>query len=282
MPQFRPLSDVSWIEALSRIHPMILHLPIAILVVLLLIEAPRLFRREPLQRDSTRNVLVLVLGLTAPLTAASGYFLGSLDSYGDPVDWHQRLGITTASVALLASLAYWRSSELYLPLILLGAVLLVPTAHLGATLTHGPDFLIEPWLAQEPPAAPAARPLAQAPEQSNIAKNPTDEQPVGLVVDSLATPKFTFDRDVLPIFKDFCFKCHGETKQKGELRLDSYESLFAGSEYGPVFIPGNALESRMVEMLRLDLVEDEHMPPENKPQPSEADLLAIEAWINLQ
>lgn len=305
MPDLRPLSEVSWTEALSRLHPMVLHLPIAILVVLFLVELPRLFRRSPTVHDSTRSVLVAVLVLTAPLTAASGYFLGAGDSYGPPVEWHERLGIATAAVSVLAGLAYWKRSEHYPLLVVLGAALVAVTGHLGATLTHGADFLLEPWLPAKEvqhraPLQPAgssdtgatseeseveAGALAQPQDDSAVIETTTTaaattDPPQELTPPALATPEFTFNRDVLPIFEDYCFRCHSERKQKGELRLDSYDFLVAGSEYGSVFIPGNASESRLVEVLRLDLMEDEHMPPENKPQPEEADIEAIEAWIN--
>jgi uncharacterized membrane protein len=313
MPDLRPFSDVSWTEALSRLHPLVLHLPIAILIVLLLVELPRLFHKTPTVHDSTRSMLVALLILTAPMTAASGYFLGHAESYGPPVDWHQRLGIATAVVSVLAGLAYWRRSEHYPLLVLLGAGLVLVTGHLGATLTHGADFLLEPWLVEksharrvdaiETPSSDSdptdtesdapSEPASETPpsnegqaletdlDSPKESVTPADEpQAEGLAPVALATPAFTFERDVLPIFEDFCFKCHSEAKQKGELRLDSFDFLLAGSEYGSVFIPGNAFESRLVEMLRLDLLEDEHMPPENKPQPEEEDIVAIETWID--
>jgi len=307
MPDLRPLSEVSWTEALSRLHPMVLHLPIAILIVLFLVELPRLFRRKPVAHDSTRSVLVVVLMLTAPITAASGYFLSAAGSYGPPVDWHQRLGIATAVVSVLAGLAYWKKSEHYPLLIVLGSALVAVTAHLGATLTHGANFLIEPWLpakeiqhraplqpsdssgtdatGEEPDTLPQPQDrdsadTADTGTGTNPSANSNTEPTQAVAPPALATPEFTFNRDVLPIFEDYCFKCHSERKQKGELRLDTYDFLLAGSEYGWIFIPGNSFESRMVEMLRLDLMEDEHMPPENKPQPEEEDIAAIEAWID--
>lgn len=102
---------------------------------------------------------------------------------------------------------------------------------------------------------------------------PEEREPAG-------PEELAFDAQVLPILENYCIRCHGERRQKGELRLDSYRGFLAGSEYGSIFQRGNAAESRVVELLRLDLMEDEHMPPEDKPQPEEADIVAIEAWIN--
>ena len=42
-----------------------------------------------------------------------------------------------------------------------------------------------------------------------------------------------YQSQVRPILKERCFKCHGEKKQKGKLRLDSLERILAGGESGP-------------------------------------------------
>jgi hypothetical protein len=33
--------------------------------------------------------------------------------------------------------------------------------------------------------------------------------------------KTSFERDVRPVLKQFCFRCHGPEKQKAKLRLDT-------------------------------------------------------------
>lgn len=89
-----------------------------------------------------------------------------------------------------------------------------------------------------------------------------------------------FEYDVLPIFEASCTRCHGERRQKEDLRLDSFEMLMQGSERGPVFKAGNADESLIIKLMRLPLDDDDHMPPADKRQPTAADIATIEAWIN--
>jgi nitrate/TMAO reductase-like tetraheme cytochrome c subunit/mono/diheme cytochrome c family protein len=48
-----------------------------------------------------------------------------------------------------------------------------------------------------------------------------------------------------PIFEQKCGQCHGATPTKG-LRLTDYQSLMAGSDDGPVVVPGSPDESRIV------------------------------------
>src|SRR5207249_10446555 len=47
-----------------------------------------------------------------------------------------------------------------------------------------------------------------------------------------------FEEKVRPILAENCYKCHGSEKQKGNLRLDVREAVFAGGESGPVIVPG--------------------------------------------
>ena len=44
----------------------------------------------------------------------------------------------------------------------------------------------------------------------------------------------TYAKDIKPIFEKSCFKCHGEEKQKGKLRLDSVAAVKKGGEDGEV------------------------------------------------
>jgi hypothetical protein len=56
----------------------------------------------------------------------------------------------------------------------------------------------------------------------------------------------TYAKDIKPIFEGTCFRCHGEEKQKGELRLDSLAAALKGGEDGKVIIPGQSAKSALV------------------------------------
>lgn len=245
MPDFKALADVDFIEAAGRLHPLLLHLPIGILVGLCAIEIASMIRRAPDEISSAKTILVWLLAITAPLAAVTGWLLHESGHFGPMVERHEWFGVGTMSCALLAALAYWKKPIAFRPLVLLAGLVLLPTAHIGATLVHGEDFLLEPWL-DEPKPDPAE----------------------------------TFTSIVQPIFDDVCTRCHGERKQKAELRLDSLAGLNAGTEYGSAYVPAKGAESRIIEVMRLPKNEDEHMPPENKRQPTDLQIQAIEAWIN--
>ena len=53
-----------------------------------------------------------------------------------------------------------------------------------------------------------------------------------------------------------------------------------GGENGRVFVPGKAADSLMIKRLHLPLEDDDHMPPEGKPQPTPAVISLLEWWIN--
>src|SRR5262252_3453580 len=97
-----------------------------------------------------------------------------------------------------------------------------------------------------------------------------------------ATPEPTaeqvkfFEEKVRPILAENCYKCHGSEKQKGNLRLDVREAVFAGGESGPVIVPGKPDESALVEAIKWQALE---MPPTGKLTDSQ--IATITEWIRL-
>ena len=73
------------------------------------------------------------------------------------------------------------------------------------------------------------------------------------------------ERDVLPLLKARCLKCHSPLKSKGKLNLSSPRSLARGGSSGPVIVPGNLDESML-----WDLVSNDEMPPKPE-EPLSAD-----------
>src|SRR2546429_3127368 len=74
----------------------------------------------------------------------------------------------------------------------------------------------------------------------------------------------TYAKDIRPLFEASCFRCHGEEKQKGELRLDSLEAVLKGGEDGKVIVPGASQKSLLViAAARID--DETAMPPKPKP-----------------
>ena len=74
----------------------------------------------------------------------------------------------------------------------------------------------------------------------------------------------TFEKDIRPIFEASCFNCHGEEKQKADLRVDSLEAVLKGGEDGKVVILGDSAKSLLV--IAVSGLDPEHaMPPKRRP-----------------
>ncbi len=83
-----------------------------------------------------------------------------------------------------------------------------------------------------------------------------------------------FEQHVRPLLVEKCFECHGKSKQKGDLRLDSISEILAGGESGPSIIPQKPDESLLIEAVRYESYE---MPPSGK---MSAEKIAIlEKWV---
>src|SRR5438093_12249219 len=74
----------------------------------------------------------------------------------------------------------------------------------------------------------------------------------------------TYAKDIRPMFEASCFRCHGEEKQKGDLRLDSLEAVSKGGEDGKVIIPGKSKESLLV-IAAAQIDDETAMPPKRGP-----------------
>ncbi len=89
--------------------------------------------------------------------------------------------------------------------------------------------------------------------------------PAPAPVPALAPGETDFSLEVLPIFQARCVECHGEEKQKADLRLDNYAAVMAGGESGASVVAGKP--------------GDDIMPPKGDPL-TDAQKGVIVKWIN--
>jgi hypothetical protein len=87
-----------------------------------------------------------------------------------------------------------------------------------------------------------------------------------------------FARDIQPIFKARCLKCHDWIKRRGQLRLDSGAYALHGGVSGKVIIPGNSRDSRLVQLITA-ADPDERMPQKGEPLSAE-EIRLIRTWID--
>ena len=106
-----------------------------------------------------------------------------------------------------------------------------------------------------------------------------NETPEAEVPEFSPKQTFFFEKEVLPILSEHCFKCHSDKKQRSMFRLDARNLLIAGGEYGPAASPENWPESRLLKMISYS--DEEHqMPPRGK-LPAK-DIETLTRWIHMQ
>ncbi len=84
----------------------------------------------------------------------------------------------------------------------------------------------------------------------------------------------SYAKDVRPILESRCATCHmGEFVSEG-LDMDTYESLLAGSQNGPVIVPGDAKHSLLIQKVT------EGKMPKKGPKLTPNQIQIITDWIN--
>ena len=94
----------------------------------------------------------------------------------------------------------------------------------------------------------------------------------------LAKAEVSFEKHVQPVLASACLSCHGEKKDKGELRLHTLEDLLKGSEYGKVVVPGNPEKSSLYTSTVLPPDDDDIMPAKGELLTSDQ-ANALKEWI---
>jgi len=249
---------------LGRFHPLLVHLPIGLILLLVILEV---LARFPRFKNANGNAgVILAFTVPAALAAAGfGWMLSLAGGYEKPLlDLHFWTGLATAVICLIAGFFFAIGlRRLYRIALVAAALALMVASHFGGSLTHGSNYLtqyapqpIRRWLASPsalPPALPAPGDWKSAPAFQVVAK---------------------------PTLDKYCVSCHGPEKSKAGLRLDTFENLKKGGETGPALIAGAAGPSLLIKRLLLPSAQDEHMPPEGKPQPTKDEIALLEWWIN--
>lgn len=141
---------ISLSELFGRLHPLLVHFPIVLMLLTAALEVWRL-RGDMPGSPSAEQWLAALAALAAVLTAVSGWVFGLEHHRSDTaelLDDHRWMGVTTAILAVLAAGAVWRWNETADPrlrwlrrlVVWAGAIVLIIAAHLGAMLVWGGDY----------------------------------------------------------------------------------------------------------------------------------------------
>jgi uncharacterized membrane protein len=138
-------------QLFGRLHPLVLHFPVALLLIAAALEFVRAFRDDA--RLGRLTVFLLALGAVGAVVAAATGWVFAHESHPQPslrvlLTWHRWLGVATAALAVLAWAAAHRWADdsrrgarwLGRAVVWLAAGLLIATAHFGALLVWGTDY----------------------------------------------------------------------------------------------------------------------------------------------
>ncbi|MEJ7645426.1 MAG: DUF2231 domain-containing protein [Chryseolinea sp.] len=251
----------------GRLHPLLVHLPIGILFLAALFELLSFLGAYKKLRLAVRTVL-LWGAITASAAVATGLVLAQEGGYDDRLlSQHRNAGIATAVFAWIIFFVRKRAIRffddkdikklvrvfLFVPLV--GVLLL--TGHFGGSLTHGEDYLFV---------------LSEEPSKGIV--------PIVKVTSTTDLDSAELYRDIIePILKSRCYECHGAKKQKGKLRLDQPALIIKGGKHGSA-LDGIVPDSTLIyRRLVLPLEDEHHMPPNEKPQLSSAEIALIQTWL---
>ncbi|MDA9250624.1 DUF1592 domain-containing protein [Flavobacteriaceae bacterium] len=263
---FIPLTgevENTFVFFLGRFHPIILHLPIGALVVLFLMEIINDFRPD-LNLNSACNILLWFSVISIIPTIILGFLLASSGNYNDELlNTHKWLGWFTALICIwLVVLRQKKSSNkpnsvtrFYKMFLLVSVSLLLFAGHYGGSLTHGANYLTK--------YMPSGMKTILGVDNGDA-----EYLAINRATDSTSREALYFKNRIKPIMETHCFECHGEDKQKGDMRLDvlSWDMI-------------NGPDAERWHSA-LDVINLGEMPPEDETQLKDKDRRAIVDWLS--
>jgi uncharacterized membrane protein len=318
---FPPLYEAPKAEAsdmvifVGRFHPILLHLPIGSLIFLAMLEVLCMGRRGEAKHGSTALLALFVGAAGSVLAVIAGIMLSREGGYtGGNFSLHQTMGIIGTAGVLLALVirlmamgqGNWELLHAYRALFFLSFGIMSLGAHFGGNMSHGSKFMtekapepiksqmiaMEKWMLSFVEKPKPEKSEEKAPEAPKAPEPPkVVETPLTPTSPSAPTPppapaageKLVFANLIQPIFAAKCNKCHGEEKQKGDLRLDTYEATMAGgsesAEKKNNIVPGKPADSLSYQLVISAEDEDMHMPPEGKDQLTQEEIAIFKWWI---
>lgn len=250
-----------WVQFIGRFHPLLVHFPIALFLLVPILEVAGRSTRFTHLRLSV-NFVVALATVGASSAAILGWCLARSGGYsGRLITQHMWGGVALSLVCWVCWLLgtqFRESTTPYAIALALGTGLVAWTGYRGGQLSLGQNHLTEHMPS-------GLRSLL------GVAPNQTASGPP-------ADPNTFYGARIQPIFTSRCVSCHGADKQKGNLRLDSYRALMRGGKDGPVIQTGNAQGSDLFRRIGLAASHDDFMPKGKQPLGPDQ-VKAIELWI---
>jgi len=255
-----------FLQFLGRFHPLSVHLPIALLMVVPLFELAGRNRHFPFLLPAADFLLGLAT-CGAIAAAMLGWSLARAGGYSGPlVTQHMWGGLFVAAAAwscwiLRAQASSAKSQRLYAATLIATVGIVSFTGYRGGQLSQGENHLTE---------------FMPAPLGALLGVNSSDSVPAN---SPNGAPGTFYGARIQPVFAQHCITCHGRNKHKANLRLDNFESLMRGGKHGLVIKAGDSKGSELFHRITLPVSDDDFMPPDNRRPVSASDMKLIERWI---
>jgi uncharacterized membrane protein len=252
----------AWAQFIGRFHPLVVHLPIALILLVPVMELVGRDQRFPYLRASAPFVLVLALigGIFASLL---GWCLGRTGGFSGPlVTQHMWSAASLVTLCWLCWVLRGRGGRLeVLYWIALWAAVGASawTGYRGGQISLGEDLLT-----QHMPGA-LRKLLGVA---AGTATDPT-----------IGGGTTFYGARIQPIFNRNCVTCHSREKRKAGLRLDTYAGIMRGGKRGAIVKAGDLRGSDLFRRIKLPSTDDNFMPKGGKPPLSPDQVKLIELWI---
>jgi len=111
----------------------------------------------------------------------------------------------------------------------------------------------------------------EAPQETTPTEVPT-EAPTEAPAEA-SNASVSFASDVFPIIQSRCVNCHGGERIEEGLLMRSYAELMAGSDNGPVIVPGDPANSLLVELITAQEM------PKRGPKLTPPQIQIITEWV---
>ena len=266
-----------WYLFLGRFHPLIVHFPIGLLVLAALFEWLGVIR--PFRHLRSAVPAILTLGALSSLAAVyHGVLLTSgTGTMGDTVEDHLWAGAALSAVMFLLvplrattwEKPRWLTGLCYQGMLVASLLLLMVASHLGGSITHGREYLVE-YMPE-----PMREALAELPEPIRefigITAPPPPAEPDELTL---------YDAVFAGPIGQYCVACHKPDRIRGGLLMHTLEDLLEGGDSGPAIVYGDLAASELFTRVTLPEDDDFHMPPDGRKGFSDAQIAQFEWWIS--
>ncbi len=260
LPFYSPGELSNFSLFLGRLHPLVLHFPIVLIILTMLFEVGRYFKILKVT-DTLVMIVLLSAAASALFSVAAGFFLFASGDYsGNLMEQHFWGGVTTGFFIFTTAglfVVYTNNSKYYFPYLsalLISNLSVAYTSHLGGSITHGHGYLTE---------------------HLQLMFNTDDTYKTKPEAEMLV-----YEDLISPIFESKCISCHNTQKAKGNFLMTTYENLLKpGESNTPSITPQRPDKSELFNRVILPEEHKDHMPPEGKTPLTQNEIALLKFWI---